>query len=430
MRLPIHPFRPLIHPFRPLIRPFRPPASGDTLRTWLHGLLGAAGGLLSLAAASLVVAAAPRDWPAPARTAVLLTVWAALTVAAGCPRPARSASVRLADRLLGTDLPAPVAVARPRGADRLRTGTWLLLHTVAGGALTAATAFALATAVALPAVWLNGGDRVTVLRPLDVPGGAAGLWTLPVAVALLVLAGHACAAVAALLRRAAPALLGHGPAERLAALESQMRRMARRNRLAQELHDSIGHTLTASTIQAAVARSLMDTDPAAARRALTGLEEASRAAMDDLDHALGILREEHTATAPPLTLADLHTLVDRVRHTGTDVIADVTGDPAGVPATVSREAYRIVQEGLTNALKHGGRSPVRLRVTVTPALLELEIANRLPGRARPPRAGRRGRGLTGILERVDLLNGEAVTGPAPDGTGWLLAVRVPLRQAP
>ncbi|MEU3356043.1 histidine kinase [Streptomyces sp. NPDC037389] len=417
---------------RLLIRPFRPPTSGDTLRTWLHGLLGAAGGLLPLAAASLVAAAAPRDWPAPARTTVLLAVWVAFTVAvaAGCPRPARSASVRLANGLLGTGLPAPVAAARPRGADRLRTGTWLVLHTVAGSALTVVTALALGTAVALPAVWLNGGDRITVVRPLDVPGGASGLWTLPAAAALLLLAGHACAAVSALFRRAAPALLGHGPAEQLAALESQMRRMARRNRLAQELHDSIGHTLTASTIQAAVARRLMDTDPAAARRALTGLEEASRAAMDDLDHALGILREERAATAPPLTLADLHTLADRVRRTGTDVHADVTGDPAGIPATVSREAYRIVQEGLTNALKHGDRSPVRLRVTVTPALLELEIANPVPGRARPARGARRGRGLTGILERVDLLKGEAVAGPDPAGTGWLLTVRVPLRQAP
>ncbi|MFF4160162.1 sensor histidine kinase [Streptomyces sp. NPDC001678] len=423
MRLPIH-------PFRPLIRPFRPPTSGDTLRAWLHGLLGAAGGLLPLAAASLGTAAAPRDWPAPARTTVLLAVWAALTIAAGCPRPARSASVRLANGLLGTDLPAPVAEARPRGADRFRTGTWLVLHTVAGGALTAVTALALGTAVALPAVWLNGGDRIMVFRPLDVPGGTSGLWTLPAAAALLLLAGHACAAVSALLRHAAPALLGHGRAEQLAALESQMRRMAQRNRLAQELHDSIGHTLTASTIQAAVARSLMDTDPAAARRALTGLEEASRAAMDDLDHALGILREERDTTAPPLTLADLHTLADRVRRTGTDVHTDITGDPSGVPATVSREAYRIVQEGLTNALKHGDRSPVRLRVTVTPALLELEIANPVPGRARPARGARRGRGLTGILERVDLLKGEATAGPDADGTAWLLTVRVPLRQAP
>ncbi|GHG60239.1 sensor histidine kinase [Streptomyces griseocarneus] len=408
----------------------RPLLRADTYRGWLYALLGAATGLLTLPVATLLTAATPRDWPQPVRTTVLLAAWAALTAAAGCPRPARRASVRLANRLLGTALPAPAPAAEhARVPHRARTAAWLVLHTLAGWVTAVVTAFALVAAVPLVAIWLKGGERITMLVPVDVPGGPAGAWTLPVAAALLALACYAAAATTALLRRLAPALLGHRPAERLAALETQMRHLTQRNRLAQELHDSIGHTLTASTIQAAVARELMDTDPAAARRALTGLEEASRAAMDDLDHVLGILRQERAATAPPYALTDLPALVDRVRHAGADVRADISGDLAAVPATVSREAYRIVQEGLTNVLRHGDRSRIGLRVTVTAARLELEIANAVTARARIARRSRRGQGVDGVVERVQLLRGEAFAGPDPEGTGWLLTARIPLRSA-
>ncbi|MFI2078379.1 MULTISPECIES: sensor histidine kinase [Streptomyces] len=408
----------------------RPLSRADTYRGWLYALLGAATGLLTLPVATLVTAATPRDWPGPVRTTVLLAAWAALTAAAGCPRPARHACVRLANRLLGTALPAPVAAAEhPRVPHRTRTAAWLVLHALAGCVTAAVTAFALVVAVPLVAVWLKGGERITLLVPVDVAGGVRGAWTLPAAAALLALACCTAAATTALLRLLAPTLLGHRPDERLAALETQMRHLTHRNRLAQELHDSIGHTLTSSTIQAAVARELMDTDPAAARRALTGLEEASRAAMDDLDHVLGILRQERAPTAPPYALADLPALVDRVRHTGTDVRADLEGDLAAVPATVSREAYRIVQEGLTNALRHGDRSRIGLRVTVTAARLELEIANAVSGRARLARRSRHGQGVDGVVERVQLLRGEAYAGPDPEGTGWLLTARIPLRSA-
>ncbi|MCA6095157.1 histidine kinase [Streptomyces sp. SCA3-4] len=431
----------------------RPLSGADTCKAWLHALTGAGLGVPPFAGALLVVAATPPGWPAPVRTGVLLTVWVILCAAAGALPHARSASVRLANRLLGTALPLPLplsgAPAKGRRADRLRTAAWLVLHVLAGSAATVVTAFLLMAAVALPAVWCGGGERITLLVSVGVAGGARGMWTLPAAAGLLALACGTAAGTAALLRLPAPALLGHRPAERLAALEAQMRRQAQRNRLARELHDSIGHTLTASTIQAAVAKELMDSDPAAARRALTGLEEASRAAMDDLDHVLGILREDRSPTSPPFSLTDLPALVERVRGTGTDVRADVTGDLAGVPATVSREAYRIVQEGLTNALRHGARSPVDLRVAVTPVRLAIDIANPLAPSAvlrdrLRPRRGRAGRGqglgqeqeqehglgVNGIAERVHLLRGEVSAGPSADGTGWLLTARIPLRSSP
>ncbi|MFE5870307.1 sensor histidine kinase [Streptomyces roseifaciens] len=404
--------------------------------SWLYALLGAAvAGLLPLAVAVPVVAATSAGGPGPVRVVLLLVLWAALCAAAGRSRLARSASVRLANRLLGTALPAPGSEASGR-PHRLRTGAWLVVHALLGGASVAVSGLLLMAAVALPAVWLRGGDRIILFLPVDVAGGRAGVWTLPAAALLLALACCIGKGTNALFRRLAPPLLGPLPAERLAALEGQVRVLAQRNRLAQELHDSIGHTLTASTIQAAVAKELVDTDPAAARRALTGLEEASRAAMDDLDHVLGILREGRAPTSPPFSLTDLHALVDRVRRTGTDVDADITGDVAAVPATVSREAYRIVQEGLTNALRHGGRSaPIALRVAATGARLEMEVANRINRAAHPmphalaDRARRRGKGqgITGITDRVHLLRGEVSVGPDASGTGWLLAVRIPLR---
>ncbi|MEU1820327.1 histidine kinase [Streptomyces roseifaciens] len=406
--------------------------------SWLYAFLGAAvAGLLPLAVAVPVVAATPAGGPGPVRVVLLLALWAALCAAAGRFRPARSASVRLANRLLGTALPAPGSAGSGR-PHRLRTGAWLVLHALLGGASVAASGLLLMAAVALPAVWLRGGDRITLLLPVDVKvdGGGSGAWTLPAAALLLALACCIGEGTSALLRRLAPPLLGPLPAERLAALEGQMRVLAQRNRLAQELHDSIGHTLTASTIQAAVAKELVDTDPAAARRALTGLEEASRAAMDDLDHVLGILREGRTPTSPPFSLTDLHALVDRVRRTGTDVDADITGDLAAVPATVSREAYRIAQEGLTNALRHGVRSaPIGLRVAATGTWLEMDVANRINRAAHPmshaladrARRRRKGQGVTGITDRVHLLRGEVSVGPDASGTGWLLAVRIPLR---
>ncbi|GAA0374083.1 sensor histidine kinase [Streptomyces blastmyceticus] len=399
---------------RPLIPPLR---SADFHRGWLYAFLGAAVVLPSFPVAVLAAAAVPTGFRAAAFVAVL----AVLTAAFGSLRLTRRASVRLANRLLGTDLPAPGGGS----TGRARTALWLFLHTAVGCASTAVAGFALMTAVMLPAVWLRGGERVTVLVPVEVAGGPQGLWTLPVSGALLLAACHIGAAAAALLRRLAPPLLGHRPDERLAALEEQTRLLAQRNRLAQELHDSIGHTMTASTIQAALARELMDSDPAAARRALTGLEEASRAALDDLDHVLGILRDGRAPTAPQFGLTDLHALLERVRSTGMDLSADITGDLTRVPATISREAYRIVQEGLTNALKHAAGTRVELRVTAGPGSLDIEITNPYTGRSRR----RRGHGLTGIAERVALLRGESSAGPSPDGTCWRLGARIPLRSA-
>ncbi|MHC5905757.1 sensor histidine kinase, partial [Streptomyces sp. S6] len=178
--------------------------------------------------------------------------------------------------------------------------------------------------------------------------------------------------------------------------------------------------------QAAVAGELLSTDPAAARAALRSIEESTRAALEDLDHVLGVLREEKPGTAPARTLADLPELLDRLRHAGAVVEPELSGEPERVRGTLSRAAYRILQEGLTNALRHGAGGPIEVRVAATPDALELSVVNRTPPDAGPGDFPTSGHGLLGLAERVRLLHGRFEAGP--DGPGhWRLAVRLPVR---
>ncbi|MFI0777510.1 sensor histidine kinase [Streptomyces sp. NPDC021212] len=375
---------------------------------------------------------APPGWPLPGRIAGFTLALVVVIAGMGVPRAARGWCVTLANRLLGTELPVPAAASpRSRWPDRVRTAVWLVPHAAVGVTATAATGALVFAAVIFPAVWLDGGGRIAVLwSHVTVTAGVAGTWSLLIPVLCLLLAAYVTAAAAMGLRLLAPVLLDHRPAERAAAAEERARLLAGRNRLAQELHDSIGHTLTASTIQAAVAGELLERDPVAARRALTSIEETTRAAMDDLDHVLGALREQQAPTAPARTLADFGALVESVRQAGALLEVTSEGSLDRVPATVSREAYRIVQEGLTNALRHGAKAGITLRVTARDGLLELELVNLVGGAARFRRGGRPRHGLDGIADRVRLLNGEVSAGPADDAEGgrarWRLVARLPL----
>ncbi|TJZ44669.1 two-component sensor histidine kinase [Streptomyces piniterrae] len=399
-------------------------------RSWTYAFIGA---VLSPPPLIVALVAASPKWPAALRIVGFCCALSAVLIAMSAPRAARSGCVRLANRLLDTGLPAPLDSSASPWVNRVRTSAYLAAHMVVGGAVTAVTCLAFFAAVVLPSVWLSGGGPVASFGwTVPVGQGWQGLWTVVVSAGCLALVGFVAVGGAAVLRLLAPVLLGHRPAERLAAAEQRMNMLAQRNRLAQELHDSIGHTLTASTIQAAVAGELMDRDPAAARRALSSIEETSRAAMDDLDHVLGVLREGRSPTAPQHTLADLGALTESVRRAGAGLRVETTGDLTRLPATVSREAYRIVQEGLTNALRHSERAGISLRVAIRDGWLEVELSNPVDvgRRFRPGRE--QGHGLTGIADRVRLLRGEVSAGRTDDdgGTHWRLAARIPLRSAP
>ncbi|WP_328441727.1 histidine kinase [Streptomyces sp. NBC_00444] len=236
----------------------------------------------------------------------------------------------------------------------------------------------------------------------------------------LILLGALVVGSGELITRLALRLLGPSPAERLAALEERTDQLLERTRIARELHDSIGHALTVAVVQAGAARAAGD--PAFTDRALDAIEETGRAALEDLERVLGVLRESERPVSSRPTLTDADRLLESARASGAKVDAELTGAVDTLPGPVSREGYRILQESLTNVLRHAGAVPVRVRIAVTDGTLGLEVRN--PLTADIPGPGR-GSGLRGIRERAALLGGNARTGP--DRGDWQVHVELPLR---
>ncbi|MFB7671219.1 sensor histidine kinase [Kitasatospora purpeofusca] len=412
-----------------MLKGLRPLLRGSTYSGMLFAYCGALASLPLLPFALPPMLVRPSA-PYGVRAALVLLAWAALTGAVGLLPVTRRALIAFARPLLRVPLPAPTAARRTagsRGTDRWRTSLWLLLHVALGWAGSLATGVLVLLGLTLPGNWLGAEAALSLSgRTVRLDGGWQS-WV--VALGCLLLAAAVCAVVTGALRWLAPRLLGPSPAERLALAAEREQALAERNRLAHELHDSIGHTLTATTIQAAVAGEVFGADPVAARAALRSIEESSRAALEDLDYVLGVLRDQRAETAPTRTLADLPELLDRLRHTGAVLEPELSGDLAQVRGTLSRAAYRILQEGLTNALRHGAGGPIEVRAAVTPDGLELGVVNRT-GTSTGPRTGSgafpsSGHGLPGLAERVRLLHGEFEAGP--DGPRhWRLAVRLPV----
>jgi signal transduction histidine kinase len=407
---------------------------------WVYQILG--GALLMpyyLLALVLVQIADPRIAAAPQLVQEFVAYGMALPIVAATAffPVVRTLEVAAARALLD----GPVADLSPgpavtRGA-RWRTGVWYFLHLSVGGLVSGASLAIPPAAVLfifLPV--LHGWPRRAADSIFNMGHHAnlAPVVGVGMLLALVVLAAGTGAGFA----RLAPVLLGPSPADRLAELERRTEQLAERNRLARELHDSVGHALSIVTVQAAAAGRVLDHDPAFARKALTAIEETARAALTDLDQVLGLLREERGGSVAQPALAELDRLLVQARHAGVQVQVDVSGAVERVPLGVSREAYRIVQEGLTNALRHAGAVAVFLRVDVQPSRLALELTNPLsaapPGDAPlgaaqgrgdgSPGAIAGGHGLAGIAERVALLHGRVTAGPA-DGR-WRLAVELPL----
>jgi signal transduction histidine kinase len=347
----------------------------------------------------------------PNRAGTLATIAVAMLIAIVPPflGGTRELEIAAARALLGVDLPAHDRRRRLETETRLRAALWFALHLVTG-ALTGAVIL-----IVVPVAVLACTERMGLTRgamedvDLGSLGAISGWWWVLAGALLTVGTIYGAAGLGRLAATMAPVLLGPSAGERERHLAERERQLAERNRLARELHDSVGHALTAMTLQAGAARAVFDSDPAFARRAVEAIEETGRAAAGELDAVLGILRDEAADQHATPTLADLDRLL-----TG-QVEADIA--EVDVPPRVSREAYRIVQESLTNAARHGS-GPVTLRIHQEEDLV-IEVTN--PRAARKARPG--GHGIEGMRERVQLLGGSLRAGP--DGENWLLLVRLP-----
>lgn len=189
-----------------------------------------------------------------------------------------------------------------------------------------------------------------------------------------------------------------------------------RVRLARELHDSVGHALNVIVLHAGGAQRVLETKPTLAREALESIETAGRQALGDIERMLGILRgpgQEESFQAQA-GVGQLDDLLGRVREAGLPVELRVVGTPRELPSSLGLSVYRIVQEALTNALKHAGKARSVVTMTWADDRLEIEVVDDGRGPAAPPSAGG-GRGLVGIRERVLLYGGELLVGPRPGG---------------
>jgi signal transduction histidine kinase len=203
---------------------------------------------------------------------------------------------------------------------------------------------------------------------------------------------------------------------------------AERVRIARELHDVVAHSMSVIAMHAGSGRLAAVRDPEAARRALEVVEESSRTALAEMRRLVTVLRDADQS-APELMpapgLADVHRLVAEVAAAGVQVDVRAEGDLAAVPAGVSLAAYRIVQEALTNVVRHVGPTRVHLAVVVDDDRVRLEVNDNGSGRivTAADSAGT-GHGTVGMRERALLYGGELNIGPGPDG-GWRVAGWLP-----
>ena len=198
-----------------------------------------------------------------------------------------------------------------------------------------------------------------------------------------------------------------------------------RRRIAREMHDVVAHSVSVMVVQAGGARRILEHDSRRAVEAAAHIEDVGRAALAEMRRLLGVLHqgEDDADRAPQPTLGELDRLVERSRAAGLPVTLAVEGTPQPLPPGKDLAAYRVIQEALTNAIKHAGSAPTAVTVRWEPAWLELEIVDE-GGRAINGANGS-GHGLVGMEERVRLYDGSLRAGRAAGG-GFEVVVRLPL----
>ncbi len=199
-----------------------------------------------------------------------------------------------------------------------------------------------------------------------------------------------------------------------------------RRRIAREMHDVVAHSVSMMVVQAGGARRILDRDPERAVAAAELIERTGREALSEMRRRLGVLHPgEHAEYTPQPTLGELDALVERTRAAGVPVALVVEGERRPLPAGLDLAAYRVVQEGLTNALKYADHAPTDVHVRWGSRELELEILDRGPGPARDRLGGEDGLGLVGMRERVKLYGRELEAGRRRGG-GFRIHAKLPL----
>jgi signal transduction histidine kinase len=201
-----------------------------------------------------------------------------------------------------------------------------------------------------------------------------------------------------------------------------------RARIARELHDIVAHAVSVMVLQVGAVRHKLPDELADDADALRGVEDTGRAALTEMRRLLGAMRSDgdDLELAPQPGLGSLESLLDEVGRAGLPVELHVDGDPAAVPRAIDLSAYRIVQEGLTNALKHARATHADVTLRYAPHELRIEVRDDGVGASKSNGAGY---GLVGIRERVKIYGGQMTAGPAPGG-GFVLSARLPVGSSP
>ncbi len=261
---------------------------------------------------------------------------------------------------------------------------------------------------------------------LDLP---VETWPLVlIGVVALLAAPHVVNGLGWVHARGVEKLLNPTARQRTQQLEQRTTVLEERTRLAQELHDAVGHTITAATLQAGAAGHVFDDDPEFARRVLGDIETGGRRALGELDKILGILRDDESVDRqPPPGLDEIEGLIDDARRAGLTIVWTLTGSSGVVPDEQGRALYRISQEALTNVMKHAGRveTTVTLAIRADTVLLRVDNAAPLePRSGQEPVLGSQ-RGLVGVQERVAAYGGTLEHHPTSEG-GYQVEVVLPL----
>jgi signal transduction histidine kinase len=357
---------------------------------------------------------------------LVVVVWASLLP------PVRQVEVSTARALLDLGDAALPDVRSPRAwASRRRGAAWLTLLAGVGLVVAAAILFLVPFGIGLLFFPFSGDTTVSwpITRTTSHTGaGWHSVWLVGPGVLALVLCLAVVAAASRLLVALAPPMLGPTLIERVGIAADRERALARANAVARDLHDQLGHTLTAMTVQATAARRLLAADPQAAERALAAVEDLGRRAQHDVDKVVRTLRDgaQDGSTEISREPVDLVGTARALAHESRLKVQVCLPERLPVDDRCADTAQAVIREALTNATRHGtGSATLRLRADEDSVCIEVRNPMRRGCPTAPERAG-----LAGLHERALLADGELAAGPE-GGDSWLLTARLPIsRPAP